>query len=247
MDLWAKVSAFNCARDDFARGAPTQEIVKALVQKGLTVASAKAAVAGLVRSAGRGRHFDLDQLDAKDREPISNTWVRIEAYLARKAPEFLKDLGSGASAEEVEATEEQLREFGHRLPAPVIASYATHNGSCYFLGDWEVLFALHELTDSWYSLKGLDVTHWYSPAWVPFTGSVDLAHGHGHLFLDLDPSEQKKGRIIQWGGWGFSADVVAPSFESWLNQYAEKLEAGDYDDVIAERRDLARQYGEGNS
>ncbi|MEH2143178.1 SMI1/KNR4 family protein [Nostoc sp.] len=68
-------------------------------------------------------------------------------------------------------------------------------------------------------------TDWWSPLWIPLT--YDGAGNHD--CLDLAPAKGGKvGQIIQmWHDEG-ERELVASSFQNWLEEYATGLESDQY-------------------
>ena len=173
---------------------------------------------------------------------MDEIWNRIEAWLNANAPEVAAGLNPPASPDELADTE---RELGVRFPESVRASFLRHDGqspdSPGLLDGWEWL-SLERVRTEWRVWKellddgtfaesesdadGLQVQReWWHPAWIPLTysGSGD------HHCVDLAPGPLgTPGQIIEmWHDEG-SRGVVAPSFEAWLADFANELEAGEF-------------------
>lgn len=173
---------------------------------------------------------------------MDQVWDHIEAWLAANAPAIAAGLNPPASARELADTE---RFLGVQFPEDVRAGYLRHNGqtqdSPWMLDGWELL-CLERIRDEWKVWKdlldggdfagiqsdadGLAVRNdWWSPAWIPLTysGSGD------HHCLDLAPGPQgRPGQIIQMWHDDGARPVVAVSFEAWLSDFADGLEAGEF-------------------
>jgi cell wall assembly regulator SMI1 len=169
------------------------------------------------------------------------TWDRIDAWLRLNAPGIHDSLRPGATDLEIAETEQFL---GVTFPEAVRESYRIHDGQSSegpgLIDAWELL-SLERIKDEWKVWKDLldggDFEgnesepeegvrgDWWNDRWVPLTysGSGD------HHSLDLDPApEGTTGQIILM--WHDMAErpLIAPSFEAWMEQFADDLEAGLY-------------------
>src|SRR5258706_9364748 len=97
----------------------------------------------------------------KRSETMETIWRRIDAWLARKAPELLAELQSGASEQEIQEAEKSL---GIEFPADFRASLKIHNGlrhpygahkKDYGLLDGWTLFSLEAIVESWQTMEEL--------------------------------------------------------------------------------------------
>ncbi|MEO1655927.1 MAG: SMI1/KNR4 family protein, partial [Bacteroidota bacterium] len=150
---------------------------------------------------------------------------------------------SGAQEEDVKKLEDLI---GLSLPAEVIAFYKMHNGQepdFYYLMDGEELLSLERMGDEWSIWKDLLDSgdfeqdgqaiesepeegirnNWWNPAWIPLT--YDGAGNH--YCLDLDPTPQgKSGQIIRMWHDSSERELIADSFQEWMEAYVDGLEAG---------------------
>jgi cell wall assembly regulator SMI1 len=80
-------------------------------------------------------------------------WDRIERWLTANAPDILKDMRPGASADDIRWAEQQL---GCAFPEEVREWCTIHNGSesCALLEYWD-FHSLAEAVEAWRSLRRL--------------------------------------------------------------------------------------------
>jgi cell wall assembly regulator SMI1 len=188
---------------------------------------------------------------------MDQVWDRIEAWLAANAPAVAAGLNPPASARELTETEEFL---GVKFPDAVRASYLRHNGqspdSPWMLEGWEWL-SLKGVREMWEMWKDkLDRgdfvgvhsdpdskavrDDWWNPAWIPLTDSG----ASDHHCLDFAPGpEGTPGQIIKTWCQDGSRPVLADSFQEWLTDIADGLEAGEFVasdkyQVLCRRREL---------
>jgi cell wall assembly regulator SMI1 len=172
-------------------------------------------------------------------EALESIWGRIDAWLARQAPDILADLNPPASPEALSDTEARI---GRELPEDVRATFQIHDGqrgsAPWSFPEWKLLpirFVAQEL-DVLRELRADGVfdhavaraegpvhATWWSQAWIPL-----LANGYGdYLCVDVDPPEGGRiGQLLQYWGRHETREVVAPSLRAWLTIFADDLEAG---------------------
>jgi cell wall assembly regulator SMI1 len=167
------------------------------------------------------------------------TWTKIEKWLKPNAPGVYKSLNIGASIEDFEELEELINK---KLPESFKAFYKVHNGQSPMsegLIDGEELLCINRIMEEWEVWKELDDKgvfddsvsdsdkgireEWWNPLWIPITYD-----GSGnHFCLDLNPDEGgKKGQIIRIWHDLAERELISNSFEEWMNDYADDLEAG---------------------
>jgi cell wall assembly regulator SMI1 len=182
-------------------------------------------------------------------DEVPYNWARIEAWLQANAPEEdYVGSAAGASDEAIRSAESAM---GCRLPDDVRAWFALRNEYFAGLPDWD-LDDLERVVSTWKMLHGIYAsgyfaefrsdptgpirTEWWHPGWVPITNNL----GGDHLCIDLAPTEGGTlGQVIWWIHDDDHREVVAPSFNAWLRQMADGLEAGRYefdDDGLLVRR-----------
>lgn len=171
---------------------------------------------------------------------MKDLWNRIDSWLEANAPSLLSQLQPGATEAAIQKAEAFL---GVEFPEDVKASYRIHNGQSggsnliyawellsleRTLEEWQVwqeLFAQGEFEFSESQPRGPIRTYWWNPFWIPLT---DNGAGDHHC-LDLDPAPGGEvGQII--AVWHNYPDryVIANSFQTWLEKFADDLQAGKY-------------------
>jgi cell wall assembly regulator SMI1 len=149
-------------------------------------------------------------------------WNRIYAWLDANAPEGYGQLRTGTSAEAIRAAEEAM---GLKLPADVRASYRVHDGQGkepgLIGGEGWCLLSLREMIEQWRRWSRSDPKD---------AGCVPVAWGGAgdYVFLDLRPDAGEPGRVLVQRRDRGEPDPVAPSFRSWLEDFADKLDAGEF-------------------
>ncbi|MFN8256973.1 MAG: SMI1/KNR4 family protein [Bacteroidales bacterium] len=172
---------------------------------------------------------------------MKETWSKIENWLKKNADVVYKSLNDGATNEEFEELEEHINK---KLPDSFKSFYRIHNGQIPMsegLIDTEELLSIERIMEEWEVWKELDEKgvfddsvsnpdkgireDWWNPLWIPITYD-----GSGnHYCLDLNPDEGgKKGQIIRIWHDSDERELIAPSFEQWMNDFADDLEAGYY-------------------
>lgn len=149
-------------------------------------------------------------------------WKRIHAWLRANAPEGYGQLRPGASAEEIEAAEQAL---GLKLPADVKASYRLHDGQ----GNEPGLIG----GEGWCLLSLQDMVEWWrrwSRSDSRFANRVPIAWGvvDDVIFLELGQEAEQPGSLIVQRRDSQEPDPVAPSFRSWLGDFADMLEDDEF-------------------
>jgi cell wall assembly regulator SMI1 len=149
-------------------------------------------------------------------------WRRIHAWLDANAPESYGHLRPGASAEAIRAAEETM---GLSLPADVKASYRIRDGQDsepgLIGGEGWCLLPLHEIVGLWQR---------WSRSNPKDAGRVPVAWGGAgdYVFLDLRSDAEESGRVMVQRRDRNDPDNVAPSFRAWLEDFADKLDAGEF-------------------
>jgi cell wall assembly regulator SMI1 len=172
---------------------------------------------------------------------MQEIWERIDAWLRVNASKVFDRLQPGASDSAIEAVENAL---SIQFPDDVKASYRIHNGqsdSDYgLMVDAQEFLSLERIQAEWSVWKGLldkgsfeggsdpdqgIRADWYNAKWIPLTSD-----GCGDNYcLDLAPAEGGNvGQIIMMVHDDVDRQFLAPSFRSWLEDYATKLESGEY-------------------
>jgi cell wall assembly regulator SMI1 len=164
---------------------------------------------------------------------------RIETWLRTNAPVVHATRRPGASEQQIRAAEDAL---GVSFPEEVKAGYRIHDGcdASAFLYGWEWL-SLERMVSEWKAWKDLldsgafdrfqsepqgpIRSDWWHPAWIPLT--YDGAGNH--YCLDLAPGRGGRvGQIIMMWHDDSIRSLEADGFASWLEAFADALEAGEY-------------------
>ncbi|MEH2230815.1 MAG: SMI1/KNR4 family protein [Nostoc sp.] len=174
---------------------------------------------------------------------MQEIWTRIEFWLKTNTPQVLDTLNPGASESQIEAVEEALL---IQFPDDVKSSYRIHNGQSgynYGLINGREFLSLERIQKEWQVWKelldagnfdgcesqpepGIGIcTDWWSALWIPLTYDGD----GNHDCVDLAPAKGGKvGQIIQMWHDNDIRELVASSFQNWLEEYATGLESGQY-------------------
>jgi cell wall assembly regulator SMI1 len=149
-------------------------------------------------------------------------WKRIHAWLDANVPEGYGHLRPGATTKAIQATEKAMR---LKLPADVKASYRIHDGQGEEPGlmggeEW-CLLSLQEMVKTWRRWSQSDSR---------FAHFVPVASGGAgdYIFLDLAPDAAKPGCLIVQRRDRDAPDPVAPSFRSWVEDFADKLDEDEF-------------------
>lgn len=180
---------------------------------------------------------------------MQSIWARIETWLSLNAPSLLETLQPGARDAEIEELENQL---SIQLPEDVKASYRIHDGQkdvgSPFLYGYEFL-SLEDIYMQWKLEQGVDSeireiygseypsqlnrqleenevrNESWNRYWIPLASS----DAGDHYCLDLAPTEKGTlGQIIAMAHEDDTRPLLAPSFQVWLEQFADALETGIY-------------------
>jgi cell wall assembly regulator SMI1 len=149
-------------------------------------------------------------------------WKRIHDWLDANAPAGYGHLRPGASADAIRAAEAAM---GLKLPADVRASYRVHNGQGdepgLIGGERWCLLSLREMVEQWgrWSQSNPNDACCVPVAWG---GAGD------YVFVDLDPASGPPGLLMVQRRDRADPDPVAASFRSWLEDFADKLEDGEF-------------------
>jgi cell wall assembly regulator SMI1 len=153
---------------------------------------------------------------------MKTVWKRIHAWLDANAPEGYGHLRPGASLRAIRAAEETM---GLKLPDDVEASYRIHDGQDNEPGliggeGWRLL-SLQEMVEQWgrWSRSAPKAAHFVPIAWI---GTGD------HVFLNLDPGAEEPGSLMVQRRDSADPDPLAPTFGSWLADFADQLEDGEF-------------------
>ncbi len=176
---------------------------------------------------------------------MEEIWARIDAWLKVNAPVVFHSLQPGASDSQIQAVEHAL---SVQFPEDVRAFYCIHNGQSTVdygahglipLGreflcleriqeEWQIneeVLGMQTYNESRNNTERGIRTDFWNRRWIPLTSDG----GGDHECLDLDPDEGGAfGQVISWMHDDDTKKILAPSFRSWLEDYATKLESGEY-------------------
>jgi cell wall assembly regulator SMI1 len=153
---------------------------------------------------------------------MKTVWERIHAWLDVNAPAGYGHLNPPASAEAIQEAEKAM---GLELPADVKASYRVHDGQCnepgLIGGEGWCLLTLHEIVASWRK---------WAKHHQQFRRCVPVAWGGAgdYVLVDLHSEAERPGRLIVQRRDSDGPDPLARSFQSWLKDFADKLDDGEF-------------------
>ena len=158
--------------------------------------------------------------------------ARLEKWLAKKRPRFLKNLLPGASAADLAALQKSL---GKPLPAPLQEWLRWRNGQGddfvgYFENHW-LMMSSTRIAAAKAELDQAAGDEGWNSAWLPFLDD------DGGNFVCLDLSQKEPGVVVFW--IGAAPETKAPSLEAWLSEVVSAMEADQYH-VDPERGTLNR-------
>lgn len=186
---------------------------------------------------------------------IATIWNRIKEWGVSNAPEMLGDLNPGAAEEDISALEAEL---GCQMPADFKESLKIHNGEsdgwpCKVFADCGAYLGTDRIIEAWKQRLAIaeemsehgsdieDVEEQIREGFISVEGEVrpamflrewiPIMDSNGDIFwaIDLNPAEGgKPGQIIAVDWEGCSWKVVAGSFAEFIQQYADRLERGEY-------------------
>jgi cell wall assembly regulator SMI1 len=164
------------------------------------------------------------KVEATDQLP--DLLARLETWLTRHRPAFLKSLQPGASEIELHALQSQL---GLEVPDDLRTLLAWHNGqgegyAGRFEENWillstsRIVAAKHDLDEQ---APGNGHKTGWQPEWIP------LLDDDGGDYLCLDTSQPGAPVRAFWLGQA-EHPVVAPSLGDWVAEFVKAVEAGEY-------------------
>ncbi len=172
---------------------------------------------------------------------VSDSWDRIEHWLQHHAPDAYRALRPGATDAALARAEEAL---GVRLPDAYRESLRRHDGQdpngpwlvdggqlCSFgalLDEWRAwnkMLTRGELEEFVWDIATDDAVRgdqWWRAGWLPL-----VAQDGDHLLVDVDPDPRGDvGQVVAFSHETGPGHVAAPSYDAWLNTWADELEAG---------------------
>jgi cell wall assembly regulator SMI1 len=154
--------------------------------------------------------------------PMKDVWNRIHEWLDVNAPEGYGRLRPGASAEAIRAAGKAM---GLILPADGKASYRIHDGQGnepgLIGGEGWCLLSLQEMVENWNRCSQADEASAYRLP-VAWGGLGD------YVFLDFGSELQQSGVVMVQRHDRHDPDPIAPSFRDWLEEFADKLDDGEF-------------------
>jgi cell wall assembly regulator SMI1 len=173
---------------------------------------------------------------------MEEIWTRIDAWLKVNAPKVFSALQPGASDNQIQTAESIL---GIQFPEDVKASYRIHNGQQTIhdyglIPESQEFLSLERIQAEWQLKKELldecsfeggskpdpgIRADWWNAKWIPL-----ISNGCGDSYcLDLAPAGGGNvGQIIKMIHDDAYRGFLAPSFRIWMEEYAAKLESGEY-------------------
>ena len=149
-------------------------------------------------------------------------WKRILSWHKANTPEEYCRLRSGASYEELQSVETQL---GLELPDDIKSSCRIHDGQLEEGGiiggeGWRLLPLLEitEIRERWIQANPGD--RYYIPVAEGVMGD--------YVLLNLDPNSENQGSLMIQRKDSTESDYFMPSFASWLTNFADQLETGEF-------------------
>jgi cell wall assembly regulator SMI1 len=168
---------------------------------------------------------------------VAESWLRIDAWLARQAPDTSAALPPPVTEDALATLEDEFGPFGLAVPADVIASLRIHDGSGSGRAAFSVLrryrlVGAHRMRAAIRNLRELDdemkfsgdvvgLDRWWSRAWLVVAEPV----WDGALIVDAGPGE-RSGQVRTWEAEPIGRTVVATSFADLLAAEADRLEDG---------------------
>ncbi len=178
------------------------------------------------------------QSNAAGSPSVAQSWDRIKQGLKVLKPELLESFNKGASAKEVQELEKAT---GQKLPEAFKKFYEIANGqreAVELVPEQYSLMPIEQIITEWQSWRSLvdkgefsDMesspdggirSDWWHAGWIPF-----LSDGGGDsLCIDMSPTNGGKvGQIITMCHDDRGRTLVADSFESWLAELADAIDA----------------------
>ena len=167
---------------------------------------------------------------------VSESWRRIDAWLAEHAPASLAGLRSPATSEAIARTESLI---GMPLPDDLRESLMCHNGEDHFgsalpCGQLfpveEIVVANHRRLENWdRDEPEMEEIPWWGDGWVPFAGDgvspyfIASHPGMWHGHLGFAPHDDGAG-FLGWPSLGAWLHHVAEAMERFAQQYAHAVQ-----------------------
>ncbi len=173
---------------------------------------------------------------------------RLDLYLKNNYPQVFTTFNTGATQMYLDYLESII---GLKMPEDFKSFYSHHNGQSEYMSlfNGDSLLDIKNIIREWKaweeitpkmeedSLKEYGViiesspdlgvkSNWWNKAWIPITWN-----GCGDSYcIDLDPTEDGNlGQIIRMCHDDASRELVATSFNDWIEKYVEDLEKDNYE------------------
>jgi len=173
---------------------------------------------------------------------MEHTWKQIISWLEVHAQDTLKSLRAGATLSQIEDLESYL---SIKFPDSVRESYlmfdGQNNDGMPFFPDFYFWLPLDEIRDNWSRWKRLEEkisfaefqpdadsaiqSRGWDPKWISITQNLT---GDSHCLDFMPTSQGHNGQIIEFFHDNPVLHLVAPSFQVWLDKYANDLENNVY-------------------
>lgn len=167
---------------------------------------------------------------------VREAYERIESWLSVHAPPLAEELKPGTTNEGIRSAETRL---GFKFTEEASAYFRAHNGAGWPLGLVESEFlTLDRCVDEHSMMNGIGFDAdadslaepegpvrpvWWNEKWLPFVGEGNM------LCLDFDPPpEGTRGQVIEFMKSSGRRTVLFDSVASWLESWADALEADTY-------------------
>ncbi|KUM84921.1 MULTISPECIES: SMI1/KNR4 family protein [Streptomyces] len=189
---------------------------------------------------------------------IPESWTRIEAWLADKAPRTFAELAPPAERAAIEMAEEAI---GLAFPQPLTESLLRHDGTAYgvLLPPFWMMLSTQHIVDAWKRRTEIhgperpgaeagdpegEYGPWWHRQWIPFA-----ADGSGDYLVIDQRSTPKRGRIgdaDHEDGCRFNPHPMWASLPELLDMTATALETGRlvdcYERVVIDERELTWEF-----
>jgi cell wall assembly regulator SMI1 len=147
--------------------------------------------------------------------------TRLEKWLAKNRPRFLKNLLPGASPADLATLQKSI---GKPVPQQLQQWLRWHNGQGddfvgYFENHW-LMMSSSKIAAAKTELDDAAGDHGWNKNWLPFLDD------DGGNFVCLDVSLKEPAIVVFW--MDAAPENKAPSLEAWLSDIVNALEAGQY-------------------
>ncbi|MEV0173191.1 SMI1/KNR4 family protein [Streptomyces sp. NPDC050803] len=189
---------------------------------------------------------------------ISESWTRIEAWLADNAPRTFAELAPPAEPEAIALAEQAT---GLAFPRPLTESLLRHDGTGIgvLLPPFWMMLSTEQIADAWRTRTTIsgpgrpdadegdpegEYGPWWHRQWIPFA-----ADGAGDYLVIDERATQRRGRIGNADheeGCRFGPHPMWASLPALLDMTATAMETGDlvdcYERVVIDERELGWEF-----